>query len=294
MGQIWFEVTCVTLFVTFFVMADAPSKRRLVASGNRFARDYRLWIAPAEVEAVNRAHRADYRVGVAALTVGVVAYAVARLFADALTVSWASISVVTGVAAALRVRQAGRDFTPPPETLAVARSRTVRLRDYLSATGLVVLGAGPVLALGAAVIGADAVRRDVGDIERAWFVFGAGSAGLALGLLLPVFSVAIIPRPLPASDAAHLYLQDAWRVERLRQMVQFQSMALAFLLSYAHGLLPVADSVSLWLLPLTFTPIIAIVVTHAGRLHFRRRLWPDLTRDEWVEVGGAMPAAAAR
>lgn len=294
MGQIWVESICVALVVVFLVLVDVPTRRHLAAEGNRFARDYRLWIAPAEVEAVNRAHRTDRHVRLSALAVGVATYAVARQFADALTVGWASFAVLAGVASVLRVRQAGRDFTPPAESRALARSQAVRLGDYLPVATLVVLGVCPVLALGAVAAGADALRRGVEDVQRAWFVLGAGSAIAALGLLLPVLSVALTRRPSPASDAPHLYLQDAWRAEQLRRMIQFEAVALAFLVSYAHGLLPVTGDAALWLLPLSLAPILAVGVTHAGRLHFRRTLWRDLAPEEWVQVGGTVNGATAR
>lgn len=293
MWHLWVEIAAIAVLVAVFVALGAPYPAVVRAAGNRFARDYLLWITPSEVDAVNRAHRTDYLLHGLATLAALVVYVVARLIASPYTVALVAVSAGAALSSVLRLRQAGRDFAPAPTSPTVARTRAVLLRDYLPPQTLVVLGCCPIIVLGALGIGVDAVRRNVDNVERAWFVVASGSAVFVLGALIPILAVAMTRRPQPATDSGHLYLQDAWRVERLREMLWGECVGVTMVCTQAHHLLPVTGDISFWLLPLLLVPPGVMIAFGTGRLHFRRRLWPELARGQKVVVGSIEPVGTA-
>lgn len=289
--QIWLELAVISAVVLLWAAFGLPRPAVVRAAGNRFARDYLLWIAPSDVDGLDRAHRTDYWLHGLAMAVGLLAYLGARLVASPYVVALVALSAAAALSALLRLVQAGRDFPHHPGAAAIARIRVVRLRDYLPVQTIVILACCPAIAAAGVVVGLVAIGRGMHNIERAWFVVVSGTAVCVLGVLMPVIAAAMTRRPQPASDSGHLYLQDAWRVERLREMLWSECMGVVTVFTQAHLLLAETGDSSLWALPLVLLPPAVMLIFASGRLHFRRRLWPDLAQGEKVVVGTTEPVA---
>lgn len=281
----WVEVLLVGAVAVIALAGNVPRPNLLRSIGNAFARDYLLWIAPGDAGAVDDAHRAVVRENSLSIVMGLGFYGAARLLAPAQVVMWAALCATAATMSVLRVRRAGRDFVPAPGAPAVARVRAVGLRDYLATQHLMIMASCPVLAAGLALGGAWAVRAKVGNIDTAWFVTVTGASLAVQGLVLAVLAVLMARRPVPAADEPHLYLQDAWRAERLREMLRFEALGVAVLFVQAHNLIPVTSVLSHWVVLTVFLPVGILVAFEVGRLHFRRRLWPDLAKGEKVVIG---------
>ncbi|WP_418057718.1 hypothetical protein [Pimelobacter simplex] len=250
-----------------------PSRRSLTRAGHRFAQDNDLWIAPELMAAVDRAHRRErWVLAVAALAV----VAVLLLGPDGATSPFALFAVVVPIAAVGRLLLAGRDFPVRPGQVSVARPRAVRVGDYLPPTAPAAFAVWALLGAGAAGLG---VRWG----ERGLAVAGAVMVLVTLAVAGSV--VAVSRRPEPAVDAAHLYLQDAWRAARMRTTLQQLALA-GFYLGLTPAFTDPALPPGLWLVPIAGAAAGSGLALH-GRARFRDRLWPDVPAGQVLSVGGS-------
>lgn len=250
-----------------------PTRRSLTRAGHRFAQDNDLWIAPELMAAVDRAHRRErWVLAVAALAV----VAVLVLGPDGGTSPLVLFAVVVPVAAVGRLLLAGRDFPVRPGQVSVARPRAVRVGDYLPSTAPAAFAVWALLGAGAAGLG---VRWG----ERGLAVAGAVMVLVTLAVAGSV--VAVSRRPEPAVDAAHLYLQDAWRAARMRTTLHQLALAgycLGLTVASADPALPPG----LWVVPVAVAGVASGLALH-GRARFRDRLWPDVPAGQVLSVGGS-------
>lgn len=287
----WIETVVVVALLALVLVLARPSAAVVARDGHRFAETYELWIAPASVAAIDRAHRRERRAHAVAGGIGLAIYAVLRVTLDVppLVLLWPVVCVCAAGASLVALRAAGTEFPVPPGAPSFARVRAVRLRDYLPTQALVALGVWPVLAFGGAILAGAALRRGVANEDAAWTALASGIALGLLGLLLPVLAVTLCRRPEPAGDASHLYLQDAWRVANLRWMLSVEGIGVALLVARVLDLMSAAAA-SAWVLPVVFAGWIWHLLGQSGRLHFRRRLWPDLVPGERVAMQAGVSA----
>ncbi len=267
----WLEAIVLGVLLMVVVLCGRPTRRFLSSAGEEFARGHGLWIDAAFSAAVDRAHRRTFRAAQVAGVAGLSAYVAARLWWEPNLVLFLACGAMTSaIRAGFAAIQAGTEFPVPDGRPTVARARAVRAVDYLPPLALVLVLSCASLALVAAVAGLPGVA--VGDdAERR--VVTASTAVIAL-LMLGVVGCAIrvLARPQPAGDAAHLYLQDAWRSEQARTMLSSVGM-LAVIASMQ--IRSVEDGPGLLALVLVVLGASSMLALYLDR-HRYRRLWPDL------------------
>lgn len=249
-----------------------PTRRSLTRAGHRFAQDNGLWIAPGLMAAMDRAHRRERRVLAVAMLAAV---AVLVLEPGRSASPFLVFVVVVPIAAVGRLLLAGRDFPVRPGQVALARSRAVRAGDYLARTAPAAFVVWVLAGAGTAGLGVHGGERELAL---------AGAVLVVVTLAVAGYVVVISRRPEPATDAAHLYLQDAWRAAQMRTtLVQlgFAGLYLGLLPGFTDGALPPG----LWLVPMAAS-LLALWLALRGRACFRERLWPELPAGQVLSVGG--------
>ncbi|GAA3678057.1 hypothetical protein GCM10022237_41820 [Nocardioides ginsengisoli] len=271
-----FEVALVVALLVFAAWYGRPSHRSLFRAGLGFAYRYRLLIDDDFAALVMRAERWAWRAHALVLAVAAVVFAIAfqAPYDNVMAVLPPVGAAVVAARFVVGVAWAGREFPVAPGRPSVARVRVVRPSDLVHPVAWCCFVVWFASALGAIVVGID--RH-----QPAAAVTGATVA------LTVVAAVAVIMawcrRPEPAADAAHLFLQDAWRASRIQQSL-LELAVVGWVLAQVtyHGLGP--ESGGWQYLPLAsgWAPLLALAV---GRDRFRRRLWPELPATQVVVVG---------
>lgn len=256
-----------------------PTQVRVKRAGMRFARDNFAYVDAQFVDAFNRAYVLERRV-MAGLFLGT---AVGALLWAADGYGPLVISVAAALSSLFRLVRAGREFSPPSGRAAVARSRAVRVIDYLH-PGLLWVGA--VLALLAAgagiatVLSAASGTSEISGYQASTIALVALMVA-ALAPLAYLYFRVLCRRPEPAVDAAHLYLQDAWRSEQMDAVVTHGMIATVL------AVLPVwADSsYLLQLILLIPLAVLGFWIDRKNELRFRKQLWPMLGPGQIIMPG---------
>lgn len=191
----------------------------------------------------------------------------------------------------LRLRQLGHEFKNPAAPSGVARARAVGVRDFIGPASLL-HWLGIALVAAAIIAGTTtAVARD--GLTPIMLAHALSAASLCLLVVtLPIVWHFMVSRPERSEDAAHLYLQDAWRANLLRETTSTAHMPALFLLVTISdtSAFPFAFSAIAFvgLLPALFISLLLVDTN----LHFRKRLWPMLTPGQVLMPGDAVPSGS--
>jgi hypothetical protein len=190
--------------------------------------------------------------------------------------------------AATRLRSAGREFSVPDSSTAVARPRRVVLGDYVSWP--LQAGTWLLVAVDVALAAASVLAGRRGHATGGMLVCGLASLVLTVGMAAFTvwFGRRLCERPTPAVDPSHLYLQDAWRASSLSA-----TYGLVCISAYGALMSLVFVPDLGWLFPalgLMLYPVLGAVaaVWIIQWKWFRRRLWRGLPRG-YVLLPGQQP-----
>lgn len=276
----WFDLATFGLVLAGALLYVFPKKTNLKASGEEFARTHLAYVDSEFVDEFDRAELRDRRIAAAVLVGAIVpVWLISRFAPRADDVFPGVFAVAIALIALLRLSHAGREFPPPPGRVAVARTRTVQVRDYVhpSLLWLCVVLELMVLAVGALATRAAATGSTEMPGDEAIAIAFASGLVTVPALVGPLYLLALCRKPEPAVDAAHLYFQDAWR------SVQMQAAVAAWLFAAALAVIP-----SLWFLPEWVLSSAVLPVAGLGfflwalwagdrtKLRFREQLWPSL------------------
>ncbi|WP_408895448.1 hypothetical protein ACJ5H2_11125 [Nocardioides sp. R1-1] len=192
-----------------------------------------------------------------------------------------------------RVARAGSEFTAAPGRPGLARTRTPGVLDYLDRR--VVVAHAAQAGIGLTAIGSALVTAS----RTGWAPDAAGAA--VTGLLIAVVAVVgpvvwhlEVGRPQRATDAAHLYLQDAWRADAMRSASLLAGpgtlTALRLQDPSSSSSLALA-AVQLVLLAASATCLLIDLDPETPR--FRKRLWPTLAPGEVLVPGQSIAGRGA-
>jgi len=191
----------------------------------------------------------------------------------------------------LRLRRIGSEFDAVAPPHGLARARAVGIRDYIGPAGIACWLAVAFVAVAVGIGFAVAVVRHGFTPLLLADLLSAAALGI-LALTLPVCSWVIVGRPERSEDAAHLYLQDAWRANLLREAT------LAALLPALYFMITVPETrgfpVVLGVVAAGALGFCLLSSTFLGdkNLHFRKRLWPTLKPGQVLMPGDSVPAGA--
>ncbi|UUW88233.1 hypothetical protein [Pimelobacter simplex] len=206
----------------------------------------------------------------------------------ALTLSPGALALAASAEGLWRVTRAGREFPVAPGRPGVARGRQPEVRDYVGPAPLAMLTLQALL--GVAIAGG-ALRwaADDGWSGAAAGLLVSGVVILGLSLAAPLAWRVVVRRPQRAVDAAHLYFQDAWRADALRNT---GILTVLVPLSAAYVWPESSDPARVALVVLALG-IGALGLTDlAPPLRFRARLWPTLGPRQVLLPGEPVPPAA--
>ncbi len=255
----------------------------------KWARSHRAFVAPGWLEAVDRRLEVGRSIYIATLMVFVVA-------AQFIPRSGALWGLCIGVVPAMLVLSKGvglvRGSLPPGPR--VARLREVTLADYLPLRTRVVMWVASVGSCGLTV--SVAVHRSAPLLLVPAVVMLLGA------VVVEVAGARLAHRPEPAVDAAHLYLQDCFRVDAVRMAATLMILALFYLLWVVPSLLDLhvagVDNVDLGLGLGVAAALGLMLAADVGAnqdpvRHLRARLWPSLGRDQVLQPGQPLPTRGA-
>jgi len=304
--EVAFVLACVTLLLaaaaSVFWAARSPRRRR--SRGERFARDYLVWVDPPMVGDFDEALARRLRCGgwllvLMALTVGALSLVGDPIWGDlGLMIAFTMLIAGLPIAGLLASWVASRNL---PSGTPAALRRAPELADYVPRYERVMAW---VVAVGSLVVGVmtGLSRNTFPDAPSPWV-----SALPCLAVAAAVPTVELLARrlaaqPLPALDAAQLYWQDALRAELLRRSYQPLILSVVYVWQWS-GLAvpwhrgPLAGHDSEVLLPVGALAITlgyaVLFLAHQeqpGTRWFRRRLWPSLEPWQVVRPGDHVPA----
>lgn len=279
----------------FCIWVSLPSARRLRAVGERFARENRAFIAGEFVEAFDRESvRTFLSLAVAGATIMTGAWFVMRAEPHGGGTELYLLPIVAVVLAAWgawRLGHAGSEFPVPEGRPIAARARRVVPRDYLALPAQMTAWISAVVSCALAAVAV--IQWRSGDVDGGLALMAAVSSAALLVALVAVqaYVRAICERPQAAVDACHLYFQDAWRGEFVRNAYivlwwsQFQ---------YVLGVTPWLSRPDFFengALPILLAYVLAqgAVLQMSSRLRFRKQLWPTLAKNQVLLPGEAPP-----
>lgn len=262
--------------------------------GNEFARQHHAYVAPSFAEQFDRSTIRDLRRSCWVIGIPVTFFALAAFEEGSVprALTPALVGLCVGVESVLRLRRAGDEFRIPRAASGVARGRAVGIRDFLPpAAVLCSVGYALCLAAIAAGLGVAVARRGLEPVLVA-NVAASATIGILM-ILLPIYWHVTANRPEPSQDAAHLYLQDAWRAHLLSETTRAAHVPVLFLaltLQDTKGFPVALGAVAVLGLVVGFG--CGMYLADTRNLHFRRRLWPTLHPDQVLQPGDAIPSGA--
>lgn len=284
------DVASASAFAVLLIVFAILTPRFSRSNGEHFARQHRAYVDAAFVRQFDRALVRELRHR--QLTLGVPLVLCALVFTDDSSVPQALAPGIVALAlcadGALRVRRTGREFERPPAPSRVARFRAVGVRDFVG-TAVVVYWLGIAVVATALVVGLSVIAaRDGIDA----LLLARMLTGLAFALLvvtLPVVWRLMVSRPEQSSDAAHLYLQDAWRANLLRDTTSTAHLPAIFVLVTLDSTNFPDASFLAAMMGFLVAAICGVFLIDTN-LHFRKRLWPTLIPGQVLMPGDPVPA----
>ncbi|WP_418058987.1 hypothetical protein [Pimelobacter simplex] len=288
----WFELVLITVVTVVVLVVFVRAPRDAPSVGRRFARDHLAYVDSEFVAAFDRETVRRSRVSAAVLLPAMTWYVIALFGSETSTLAATLTPGVVALAASAegwwRVVRAGREFPVAPGRPGFARGRRPVVRDYVGQVTVVrvVLQAG----LGATVAGgALAWAHVAGWTPPAAGLLASGLVILALALATPLAWSVVVRRPQRAVDPAHLYFQDAWRADALRNTGPLPLVAAIA----THSALPESSPIAPVGLPVALLAVAIIgtgLLDDVPRLRFRTRLWPTLAPHQVLRPGEPVPA----
>lgn len=275
----WLAVGIIAPLMVVLLVVFVRAPRNAASAGRRFARQHLAYVDAEFVAAFDRETVRRQRIGIVVLLPTVVWYVLAMLDHETSTLAVTLVPGVLALAASTeglwRVVRAGREFAVGPGRPGFARGRQPVVRDYvgnLTVVRLVLQGLLGATQVGGAIAWAGAD----GWSPPAAGLLASGIVVLALSLAAPLAWAVVVRRPQRAVDPAHLYFQDAWRAEALRNTGPLPMVVpIAAQAAWPQDSAAVGSLVVVLLL-LAFATIGTGLVDELRRLHFRARLWPTL------------------
>lgn len=290
----WWNYVLAGLTAVAFVVVAIRAPRFVTKVGNEFARQHHAYVSPSFAEEFDRTtihgmRRWCWLAGIPFsffVLVGLEEGSVLRALAPGL------VGLGLGIESVLQLRRAGDEFRIPRAASGVARGRAVGIRDFLP-PGAAVCSIGLALSMAAFVAGLGvAVARRGPESVLVASVVSSVTIGILM-ILLPIYWHVMANRPEPSQDAAHLYLQDAWRAHLLSgttTAAHAPVLLLALTLQDTKGF-PFALG-GLAALGLVVSFGCRIYLDDSRNLHFRKRLWPTLHPDQVLQPGDVMPSGS--
>jgi hypothetical protein len=258
-----------------------PEARRR-AEGERWARKHQAYVSAEWVATVDRSLERRRRVGLAGFAVVLVSASTLPT-ANAVLVGFASVPALVAIVRGHQVTSG--DLLPAGPR--VARLRELSLDDYLQPSLRILMWA--MVGLGCAVALVAAY------LTSPWLVLSA-LVLLSGGVAVEVTGARLARMPEPAGDPAHLYWQDALRVDALHSAVSFTTTA-ASLSCLAIVNLAGTSTITRWDFLLVALLLVAAVLGLWAEDHpvsrMRSRLWPSLAPGQVLAPGTPVPSREA-
>lgn len=174
---------------------------------------------------------------------------------------------------------AGREFPAPEGRRVLARSRHVGVTDFVPPIAVACCVAYVLAECTVGVVALRSIGQDGPFADRGQHVVIAVAAFVvaAMTALLPLYLWAMCRRPESAVDSAHLYLQDAWRADRLQRVTSASGVVAVSVVMQT----PYLDSVDSWQGDVHLVVVLALLgsaflLERRSKLWFCKRLWPEL------------------
>ncbi len=261
-----------------------PASRREAAW--RWARRHQATVDPRwspEVEAQLRAHTA---ISVAGLYVVSVVLVNAPRSLAAVAASLTAFPILLGIAQGFAF--ARTPLAPGPR---IARLREPTLVDYIPWRTRVLMWASAIIGCVATLV-AEASRSEA-------FLLPVSLLLPAAALAVEVVGARMARQPEPAEDPSHLYWQDAFRADLIREAAlrtTYAAAFLCFLTPQIAGLDSDLATVVWWTIGAVILGLVLVEAlpdrNHPAR-YMRTRLWPTLAVDQVLQPGEPVPVVAA-
>lgn len=283
-------------FLVFVVLSFVPSfrTRRAQSMANSVGLALIDPIRPAVQRAVAIRLRAAGIGAVLALGIGVAVVSVWPVDTLGQWIVVAAVFVGSGAGSAV-----GAFLTrprPPATGPRVARSRDVRLRDYLMPLELVGARVLVILASLSAVVVSVLLVGNEHETTLLATLIGLAVLSVISLVLFEIVGRAVIARPSPAEDPTRLAWEDELRADTLRSLVTapltFGCVTVVFAVMGGFGALPltpvtiVLGAAVPMVLIVALIAIAVIATVSTPQRHYLRVLWPE------TAAAAARPAAA--